>query len=259
VEPFVTQVIAHALSPTGEANSAGVEAAVRKTLGPIAQNLTDATIRAYAANFSSRQLSDLLAFEAGPTGQAFVAKIPVLESELATAKTMAMVGGAPGSSTASEHISPQTRDLIHRLMRSQDFEARMRRYFDAFQADYQQIMTSMTSHRQLQSEADRTVADDRFVALAVDDGEHFYAANFSDAQLSGIAEWVKSDSGQAALSGVDLVHQAEIKELRAQLATRLPILGKRICEETRCTAEQRSAVDASLAKILVLTSQLSVP
>lgn len=260
VEPLVAAQITRNLSQGDDGDAEKVNALTHETLRPIAQKLAESTIRAYAVNFSSKELSDILAFVTSPTGRDFAAKLPLLKGELAAAMGWTKTGGIPSASVTSTKIAPQTRALIDRLLRSQDFEARTRRGFEALRANWARMgQASGLPPSKPVSDADKKAASDSYWALVVGVEYRFYAANFNDEQLSKIVAYLESDSGQAALARVGLIRNAVSKELQAQLATDLPQLSQRACESTRCTAEQRAALDVDFAKMQQVIAQISIP
>ncbi|HEY2357043.1 MAG TPA: DUF2059 domain-containing protein [Phenylobacterium sp.] len=65
-----------------QAQAEAVSAAVTESSQVMMSKLTDRMIPIYAATFSEKELQDLVTFYEGPTGQAMLAKMPVLMSKM---------------------------------------------------------------------------------------------------------------------------------------------------------------------------------
>jgi len=227
-----------------------VAAAVHDAFTPIPSRALDAFIDAEAANFSGDELRDVLAFVKGPTSQAVAANSPILKQALAGA-----LSGSPESAKAGDEAArvfaeapASKRALVRRIFAAQDFEAHTRSGYAALSANFARIVAdSGLPEPQPQSGEAKQAAQakaakdaDDYVKFVVEIEERNYVDNFSDAQLTDLAEYLESPAGRAMVTRMPKIRGAMLDVLRDNLPAAFKATTDRICATVVCSAEQRA-------------------
>lgn len=269
LEPFekmLSGMIASRVAPHDPTASAKVATVVHEGLSPVPGKIMEGLVDAYSTTYSAQELSDVLVFLKGPGGHAEKTNLPLLKGDLSAA-----FSGAADSEKAVElgeqafaQASPARQELILRIFRAQDLEARTRKglgtlgkIMDAAIANTGPAKPDQSDRRSdpdkaAASEKEARVADDYVrTVMAVEKG--FYATHYSDSELKAAAEYLESKSGQAMLVRSPAVQRASAHVMQTQLAKILPTLNVTVCSTVACSPEQRSSLAdliSSLGKMM---------
>ncbi len=129
IEAFLSNSISTRLSLTDPSATVKVKSVVHDAFAGVSEKTADATVDAYAANFTARELGDVLAFMKSPAGMMEKANLSLLKVEMSAA--LVDPSGNPAievdAMRAYDGASPTMRELIGRILKAQDFEAHTRK------------------------------------------------------------------------------------------------------------------------------------
>ncbi len=247
METLLSNLIAIKLSLTDPSAKARVTAVVHEAFAPVSVRAGDAMIDAYAANFNAQELGDVLRFMRSPTAQVEKANLPLLKAELSAALT----GLASNAAVEAEALrvydgaSPAKRELVLRVLKAQDFEARTRKGYATLGAitktALQQVASKGPQPSSLQTADDERAAD-AYVRLVTAVEKRYYVNHWSEADLSATASYLESDAGQAIQTRMPLVKRAVGKSLSEALVVAIGSLDMSVCGAVPCTQDQRASV-----------------
>lgn len=246
VEGMISAMIVSRLSLKGAGTADQVKSIVHETLSPVAPKVTDAEIEAYAANFSSEQLRDVLAFMRSPAGLVGTANLALLKQELSAALSGSPSNAGEEAARVFAGVPSAKRELVRRILTAQDFEARTRKGYAslgaAFNAAAPRSPDGNSPEESLSGEeqARRDHAADDYVRLVMEIEQRHYVDHFSDAQLAAMADYLESDAGRAVLARTPTVKLAAGRVFLDQLAVAIPSLNGSICAAIPCSPEQRA-------------------
>lgn len=249
IEAVIAGGIAVELSLTDPDSTAKVKDVVHQALAPVSDRAGDAMVDAYSSNFTAEELSDVLTYMNTPAAKAEKANLPRLKADMGAALWSAS-GGATIEADAVkvyEGAPPAKRELVLRILKAQDFEARNRREFATFGAAMKTMLPPAVKGEKAQPHnagapaEDARVMDD-YMRLMVAIQKRYYVDHFSEADLSTVATYLESDAGQAVLTRLPVVRRATAKAMADQIFVALGSLDEKVCAAVPCTADQRASI-----------------
>ena len=265
VEDLLKFKIKSALGLTDEADSAKIMAIVHAAVIVVSSKVSEAEADAYAANFSTSELSEILAFLTGPSGEAEETNLPLLKRDLRAALDMDTLGVAKIKKTAAldlDKVSPNRRDSIERIFKAQDLEAHTRQGYLTLQARLSRVTSifhdkpiTQTQNSSAKSNEEARAADDYAnMVMAVE--TQFYATHYTDTELAGVADYLESKAGRAALTRKPLIQQAAGRAMRAQFTTFLAALDASVCSAVACTPTQHASLRNEIDSLSGMLTQI---
>lgn len=249
IEAVIAGGISLELSLTDPDSTAKVKGMVHQALAPVSDRAGDAMVDSYAANFTLQELSDVLAYMNTPAAKVEKANLPLLRAEMGGVLT-----GASNRATIEadamkvyDGAPPAKRELILRILKAQDFEARNRRELATFGAAMKTMLPPALKgekaqpHNSVATAEDARAMDD-YVRLMVAIQKRYYVDHFSEADLSTVATYLESDAGQAVLTRLPVVRRAMAKVMADQIFVALGSLDEKVCAAVPCTADQRASI-----------------
>lgn len=245
IQATVSKMIAVRVGASDPTASAKVAAVVSETLSPVPPKVIAATVAAYAANFSNREIDDVLAFMDGPGGRAEKTNLPLLRAALAAA----LIGqvdpsSAPEAIDRALAAAPALRrQLIARVFKAQDLEGQTRKDYMALLGGARAVVTAIDTAHTLPPARDDPAtlahAADDYVRMVMGVEKRFYLDHFSDAELVAMADYLESEAGRAMLTGAPLVKRAVGQVMRDQVVAALASLNTSVCSAVACSPQQR--------------------
>ncbi len=245
LETMISTMVSTQLATADPAAAATVKAVVSQALAPAPSKAIEAMTGLYAANFSERELREILTFVNGPAGQAEKINLPLLKGELraALSATATGAGGADDIDRALAKASPAKRQLILRILKAQDLEARTRKGYQALLGAMDGAAPTAAGPSSRPPTAAAQAVDD-YVRQTMAVTARFYGLRFSEAQLAASADYLESEAGRAVLERMPIIQRAAGGVLRDQLVIALASLDAKVCAAVACSQDQRAAVAA---------------
>lgn len=271
LERMLGQSIASKVGASDPAEAGKVKATLHSALESLPAKMADTAADAYAANFSRRELSDILAFMNGPGGRAEIANLPLLKADLAAGMSQETSGVVKVGEDAFVQAPAARRALILRLFNAQDLEAHTRLGYAALEhvmtaaltaADDDQA-TRKTQRAETASplEAEKEArAADEYVRMVMAVEKRFYVNHFSDEELTLLVAYLESDAGQAIIARNSLVQRAVVQGMQEHLGAILSSLDAQVCATVPCTSKQRADLkDFARSMSVVFGSVKDIP
>lgn len=246
MEPAMAQQIDKALGLTDAARKAQVGGVVHNGLEALGGDLAEARVSVLAGTYTVQELEGVLAFRHSSTGQAYLRAAPELSREI----TEALRSGAPVAD--GPEPSEQKLALINRILKARDVENSARKAYRVLNSAMTQALSASGLSKDATSPSaptdDRT-REDAYAKLMVAVSVRFYAKTFTDEQLTELAAYFEGPTGRA-----EREHASQLTSEAANLAPkvferRFERIDAEACEAVSCSASQRAALDAQLAKI----------
>lgn len=266
IEAIIAGGISLDLSLTEPDETAKVKSVVHQALAPISDRAGDAMVDAYSANFTAKELSDVLTYMNTPAAKAEKANLPLLKADMGAA-----LSGASNRTTIEadaikvyDGAPPAKRELVLRILKAQDFEARNKRDLAIFGAALTAAVPADKEGEKAQSpSAAPTAADSRasddYMRLMVAIQKRYYVDRFSEADLSTVAAYLESEAGQAVLTRLPLVRRVVGKAMADATLVALGSLDAKVCATVPCNGDQRSSIaEHTRAMASSMTSALGI-
>jgi hypothetical protein len=249
MEALVSNLVDSKLSLTDPSATAKVKSVVHDAFAPVSVRAGDAMIDAYATNFTGHELGEVLAFMKSPAAETEKVNLPLLSGELSAA-----LAGLSSNTNVEvdamrvyDSTSPAKRELILRILKAEDFEAHTREGYAKWGAMMRAALKQVANNPQnVEPSYPQTAEDERaadaYVRLVTAVEKRYYADHFSEIDLSAIATYLESNTGQAILVRQPKVKRAVEESLADQLVIALGSLDKNVCATVPCTPEQRASV-----------------
>jgi hypothetical protein len=246
-----------------------ITTAVHAEFSPLYPDLVAAETDVYATQFSLSELRGIAAFLAGPVGQAERTNLPLLGRELtkATSGTADRQKMQLTAKTAFAAATGIRRAAILRIFKAQNLEAHTRQGFLSLMGVWGAAASGgvkspeENDQRDLspngQREAEQLALEaDAYVQLVMAVELDFYATHYSDAEITGLADYLESDAGKAAVARKPLIARAASVTMANHITSISQTFGKSICAALTCSPDQRAKLDAEAHSLVAILPAL---
>jgi hypothetical protein len=232
-------------------------------LGPIVLEAVEARSRTLATLYGVDDLRALLAFRTSATAIAFREKQPLLQRALGELIFKTGTGSADGAmpsvpDNAYSAASPETRQLVQRIIRNEDIEAQAARAWDMLARTFRLAAAQAVMVAPSESSHDDAAARALYAKQYVETEERFLSANFSDPQLAEEAAYLERHEGKRIRDAWEK-NSTNMRQLSERLVAAFPEIHRRLCRATVCTTKQTADFDLLESFIPSLLSQLQSP